>query len=266
MLTSRERPGPGTRVSARVLARRAAALLLLSNEETDAEATAEEASESPDEGAEKARTNSENNSENNSYSNPASLSTSLATPAIVLSNVVIVGHSAGTVVGAAVATEQQDRSEDESGEGAAVVGLVFAAGSLFRAKSSLYSKSWLKPVFHWITTKLMANHKQSMAKLHHPDHAKRVLTDDLVEYFVVPTRLPNFNAALVETVMAKEAPYEELVDKLLSPPSTANKAAANPLPILFVWGKEDTYKPIPQLQIDSIRQKLDAINAPSSPQ
>ena len=48
MLTSRERPGPATRVSARVLARRAAALLLLSNRKTDAEATAEEASESPE--------------------------------------------------------------------------------------------------------------------------------------------------------------------------------------------------------------------------
>ena len=77
MLTSRERPGPATRVSARVLARRAAALLLLSNGKTDAEATAEEASESPDEGAENAPTNSENNSE----SNP-SLSSSIDTPAI----------------------------------------------------------------------------------------------------------------------------------------------------------------------------------------
>ena len=81
MLTSRERPGPATRVSARVLARRAAALLLLSNGKTDAEATAEEASESPDEGAENAPTNSENNSENNSESNP-SLSSSIDTPAI----------------------------------------------------------------------------------------------------------------------------------------------------------------------------------------
>uniref|UniRef100_A0A7S4ATG7 AB hydrolase-1 domain-containing protein n=1 Tax=Pseudo-nitzschia australis TaxID=44445 RepID=A0A7S4ATG7_9STRA len=183
-----------------------------------------------------------------------------------LSNVVIVSFSAGTVVGAAVATEQHDLSQSESDEVAPVVGLVFAGGCLFRAKSSFYSKRWLKPIFHWVTAKLMTDRKQSLAKFHHPAHAERVLTDDLVEHFVAPTRLPNFNAALVETVMAKEAPYEELVDKLLSPPSTANKAAANPLPMLFVWGNEDTYKPLPQLQIDSIRQKLDAINASSSPQ
>ena len=70
MLTSRERPAPATRVSARVLARCAATLLLLSNEETDAEATAEEGTGLSKQGQEKATTIFENNFENNSYFNP----------------------------------------------------------------------------------------------------------------------------------------------------------------------------------------------------
>ena len=63
MSTSRETPPAPTRVSARVVARRAAVLLLLSNKETDAEATVEEASGSPDEGQKRSPTNSENNSD-----------------------------------------------------------------------------------------------------------------------------------------------------------------------------------------------------------
>ena len=56
MLTSRERPAAATRVSARVLARRAAALSLLSNEEADAEAIAEEGTGLSKQGQEKATT------------------------------------------------------------------------------------------------------------------------------------------------------------------------------------------------------------------
>eukprot|EP00536_Pseudo-nitzschia_multiseries_P003625 jgi/Psemu1/302059/fgenesh1_kg.56_\ len=133
------------------------------------------------------------------------------------------------------------------------------ACALFRHKSDFFSKSWLKPMFQWMTTKMMANRKQSMAKMHLPIHAERVLTDDFVEKFAVATRLPNFNSALVDTVMAKEAPYEELVDELLSPPSTANNTG--PCPILFVWGKQDTYQPLPAQQKESLKQKLDSLTA-----
>lgn len=160
-----------------------------------------------------------------------------------LSNVVVVGHSSGTVVGAATATGDKR-----------IVGAVFVDGALFRPKPEFFSKSWLKPLFSWMTTKMLSDRKQSLAKMHLPENAERVLTDEFVAKFAAPTRLPGFGDALVDTVMAKEAPYEELVDQLLS--------ETKPIPMLFAWGAADlTHKPLPSQQIESIQTKLNDIHA-----
>ena len=177
-----------------------------------------------------------------------------------LSNVVLVGHSSGTVVGASTAVQKS-----KGGENSAVVGAIFMSCALFRSKSEYFSKPWLKPVLGWMVTKMTGNRKKSLGSMHLPVHADRVLTDEFVEKFAAPTRLPNFHVALLETVMAKEAPYEDLVDELLSLPSLKsgdeNEGTRAPVPMLFVWGKQDTYKPLPDEQKESIRQKLDVMDA-----
>lgn len=180
-----------------------------------------------------------------SYRNQGSVVSELISE-LGLSNVVLVGHSAGTVSGASTALENS-----KSGE-STVVGSVFVANALFRPKSEFFSKPWLKPLFRWMTTKMMSNRKSSLEKMHSPIHAERVLTDDFVEKFSAPIRLPNFNDALVETVMAKEAPYEDLVDGLL--------ALKNPVPLLFVFGEHDTYKPVPEEQKEKLDKKLGAMD------
>jgi len=58
-----------------------------------------------------------------------------------------------------------------------------------------------------MTTKLLAKgRKQSLAKMHLPSHIDRVLTDEFVEKFEAPLQNPDCRAALVETIMVKEAP------------------------------------------------------------
>ena len=184
-----------------------------------------------------------------------------------LSNVVIVGHSSGTVVGAATAVQKNtissnNKDEDEKN---VVVGAVFVAGALFRAKSEFYCKWWLKPIIRWMLFNITGNRKKSLERMHLPIHADRVLTDEFVENFASQTRLPNFHDALIGTVMAKEAPYEELVDELLSLPSSVTSSNKDddhdhdhaPFPMLFVWGHQDTHEPLHGKQKESIRQKLD---------
>ena len=161
-----------------------------------------------------------------------------------LKKTVLVGHSSGTVVAASAALQTPE-----------VVGVVFIANALFRLKSAMFSKAWLKPLFGWMVQKMMADRKSSLARMHRPDY---VLTDSFVEKFAAPTRLPNFHEALLEGIMVEEAPYEDLVDELLSTPK--------PLPLLFVYGKDDTYKPTPEEQKEVIQQKLDAMDAKTKEQ
>ena len=155
--------------------------------------------------------------------------------------VVLVGHSSGTVVAAAAAAMASDNI---------VVGTVFVANALFRSKPGLFSNPWLKPMFGWMAKKMTSDRKKSLARMHQPHHGERVLTDDFVGLFEAPTRLPGFQAALVETVVAKEAPYLELLDELLELKT----------PMLFVHGKDDAYKPLPVDQAEVLQEKLDALD------
>ena len=59
----------------------------------------------------------------------------------------------------------------------------------------------------------------------------------------------------------KQAPYVDLVDDLLS-----TDGGRIPLPLLFVYGKEDTYKPTPEEQKEVIQQKMDAMDAKTKDQ
>lgn len=161
--------------------------------------------------------------------------------ALALTKVVLVGHSSGTVVAAAAALQCPSK----------VVGTIFVANALFRAKSNLFSNPWLKSLFGWMAGKMTADRKKSLSRMHHKDHIDRVLTDDFVQEFAAPTLLPNFHTALVETIVAKEPPYEDLVDALL---------LSSPLPILFVYGKDDAYKPLPSEQAASMKKKLEAMD------
>ena len=158
-----------------------------------------------------------------------------------LSNVVVVGHSSGSLAAASTALQSTKN----------VIGAVFVANALFRPKSTFFSKPWLKPLFRWMVKKMMADRKKSLERMHSPALADRILTESFVEKFAAPTRLPKFNDALIEGIMVKEEPYENLVDELLS----------IALPLLFVFGKDDTYKPIPDDQKEWIRLKLDAMDA-----
>jgi len=168
-----------------------------------------------------------------------------------LTNVVVVGHSAGSVVAASTALQCSK----------SVIGAVFVANALFRPKSTFFAKSWLKPVLRWMATKMMADRKKSFEKMHHSVHADRILTESFVEMFAAPTRLPKFNDALIEGIMVKEDPYDKLVDELLSLPQTSNReVATTPISLLFVYGKDDSYKPIPDEQKEWIRQKLNAMD------
>lgn len=170
-----------------------------------------------------------------------------------LSRVVLVGHSSGTVVAAAAALECPSR----------VIGTVFVANALFRAKSSLFSNPWLKSFFGWMATKMTADRKKSLSRMHHPMHIDKILTDEFVQLFAAPTRLPNFHAALVETVVAKEAPYEDLINALMLGPETSSSSSSSsfsPVPMLFVYGKDDTYKPLPVEQAASLQGKLDGMD------
>jgi len=177
-----------------------------------------------------------------------------------MSNVVLVGHSSGTVVGASTAVEIATSASGSGASTSPVVGVVFVANALFRSKSDFFSKPWLKPLFRWMVTMMTADRKKSLARMHSEVHADRVLTDDFVGKFAAPTRLPKFHDAMVETVMAKEAPYEDLFDKLLSLTPSQNEGRT-PVPMLFVFGKQDTYKPLPSEQRESISQKLAAMDA-----
>ena len=163
-----------------------------------------------------------------------------------LSRVVVVGHSSGSVVAAAAAVRDRD----------GVAGAVFLANALFRPKPAFYTDRAQAPVLRGHLTGMVGDRRAGLEKMHLPVHAERVLTEDFVEKFSAPTRLPKFLDALVETVMAKEDPYEDLVDEMLSPPS-----GSPVLPMLFVSGSEEGEKPTPEEQNESMRQKLDALDA-----
>jgi len=164
-----------------------------------------------------------------------------------LSNVVVVGHSSGSVIAASTALQNTK----------SVIGAVFVANALFRPKSAFFSNSWLRPLFRWSVTKTIADRKKSLEKMHLPAHADRVLTKSFVEKFAAPTRLPKFNDALIEGIMVKEDPYENLVDELFLLPSSSNRT----VPLLFVYGQEDTSKPRPDQQKKLIKQKMNSMDA-----
>lgn len=167
-----------------------------------------------------------------------------------LSRVVLVGHSAGSVVAAAAAVRAS------RGDGDVVAGAVFLANALFRPKTAVYTDRAKTPMIKSYLNNMLGDRRGSMEKMHLPDHAERVLTEDFVEKFAAPTRLPGFFDALVETVMVVETPYEELVDEILSlPPGNAV------VPMLFVFGDSEVEPPTPELQKESIRKKLDAMDA-----
>lgn len=177
-----------------------------------------------------------------------------------LSKVVLVGHSSGTIVSVAAAVEEQ-KKENSRG----IVGIALLASALLRPKSELFYKSWLKPFFSWMVSNLIANRRKGLARYHLQENIERILTDDFIEKFVAPSRLPGYKHAMVETIVAKEDPYEELLDQLLlSSPTAANDTIS--IPLLFLWGKhDDNYHP-PKKQIDLIRKKLDTMDGLSQRQ
>ena len=162
---------------------------------------------------------------------------------------IIVGHSAGALV-AASATLQSAKS---------VVGAVFVSPPFFFKKPAPVTKPWSKLKSRYIMAKSMTDRGESLKKVHLSTNVERILTDSFVEKFAAPTRFPRFADACVEGMMVKEAPYEDLLDELLSIPS--NDEGRSPVPLLFVYGREDNIKPLPEeKQKELLQLKIDAID------
>lgn len=166
-----------------------------------------------------------------SYRNQGTMISDLI-QALGLLNVILVGHSSGVVVAGATVDQNKDGN---------ILGAIFVApGAFFRSKNWMITSWWMKPVIRMMMKYFIKHRVDSLRKMHvNPDKA---LTSELLAKFLAPTQMKHYHEATVQTAMASEDPWIEILQKL--PKGT---------PLHFIWGAQDTTTPLPAEQ----QQKID---------
>lgn len=110
-----------------------------------------------------------------------------------LSNVVLVGHSLGSVIALFAALKTQKISTDK------VSGIVLLAGSLDPENLPLFLRLLRFPIFGWLTMKLTTASFRTRLVLKKAFHDDEKVTDSLVELYSKYQRIPGTDYALLKT-------------------------------------------------------------------
>jgi pimeloyl-ACP methyl ester carboxylesterase len=110
-----------------------------------------------------------------------------------LSNVVLVGHSLGSVIALFAALKTQKISPDK------VSGIVLLAGSLDPENLPLFLRLLRSPIFGWLVMKLSSASFRTRLVLKKAFYDHEKVTDSLVELYAKYQRIPGTDYALLKT-------------------------------------------------------------------
>ena len=141
---------------------------------------------------------------------------SCAIASLGLTDVTLVGHSSGGVVAAAAAQVDPSR----------ISGLVLISPGFY------YTTALLK-LFVWplnvVLARMLSTVETRVAMFNKSHVDKAVVTPELIADFTQPTHTPGAIDAVGLMMLAREAPYPNLISGLVPA-----------MPMLLVWGEEDT--------------------------
>jgi pimeloyl-ACP methyl ester carboxylesterase len=141
-----------------------------------------------------------------------------------LKEVIIVGHSFGSVV-AVTAALQASQSSDPN-----VTGLVIIDGALGLEHVPFFLKLLRVPLLGWLGVKLTTAPFRTRLMLRRAFHDDSKVTDELVELYAGYQRIPGTEQAMIAT--ARQMVPENF-------PLLREKLAALRIPVLNIWGEED---------------------------
>jgi pimeloyl-ACP methyl ester carboxylesterase len=157
-----------------------------------------------------------------------------------LEDVVIVGHSFGSVVALTVALESQRGSS--SGP---ITGLLLIAGSVDVKNLPFVLRVLRAPLMGWLSLKLTSVPFRTRLMLKRGYHDDSKVTESLVELYAQYQRIAGSGYALMRTAEQIVPPdYPRLKEAL----------AKLEIPVMNIWGEHD--KVIPRSSVESLRRLL----------
>lgn len=155
-----------------------------------------------------------------------------------LKNVVIVGHSFGSVVGLAAALDAQ-----RYGSSGVIGALVLIAGSVDAENVPFVLRLLRTPFFGWLSLKLTSASFRTRLMLKHAYYEDSKVTDSLVELYARYQSIPGTDYAFIKTA-------EQLVPVDIS--ESKRELSRLKIPVINIWGEHDVI--IPRAAAESVCQ------------
>ncbi len=155
-----------------------------------------------------------------------------------LDNVMIVGHSFGSVVGLAAALHAQ-----RDGSSGVIAALVLIAGSVDAENVPFVLRLLRTPILGWLSLKLTSASFRTRLMLKHAYYEDSKVTDSLVELYARYQSIPGTDYALIKTA-------EQLVPVDIS--QSKRDVSRLEIPVMNIWGERDGI--IPRAAAESICQ------------
>jgi pimeloyl-ACP methyl ester carboxylesterase len=148
-----------------------------------------------------------------------------------LKNVVIVGHSFGSVVGLAAALDAQ-----RVGSSGVIAALFLIAGSVDAENVPFVLRLLRTPILGWLSLKLTSASFRTRAMLKRAYHDDTKVTDSVVELYARYQSIPGTDYALIKSA-------EQLVPVDISEPK--RELSRLEIPVINIWGEHDVIIPRP---------------------
>ena len=155
-----------------------------------------------------------------------------------LDNVVVVGHSFGSIVGLAAALHAQ-----RDGSSGVIAAIVLIAGSVDAENVPFVLRLLRTPILGWLSLKLTSASFRTRLMLKHAYYEDSKVTDSLVELYSRYQSIPGTDYALIKTA-------EQLVPVDISAPKRELSRLA--IPVIIIWGEHDAI--IPRTAAESVCQ------------
>jgi len=155
-----------------------------------------------------------------------------------LENVVIVGHSFGSVVGLAAALDAQ-----RDGSSGVIAALFLVAGSVDAENIPFVLRLLRTPILGWLSLKLTSASFRTRVMLKRAYHDGAKVTDSLVELYARYQAVPGTDYALIKTA-------EQLVPVDIS--EAKRELSRLAIPVINIWGEHDVI--IPRAAAESVCQ------------
>ena len=155
-----------------------------------------------------------------------------------LENVVLVGHSFGSVVGLAAALDAQ-----RDGSSEVIAALFLIAGSVDAQNVPFVLRLLRTPILGWLSLKLTSASFRTRVMLKRAYHDDAKVTDAVVELYARYQTVPGTDYALIKTA-------EQLVPVDISEPK--RELSRLKIPVINIWGEHDVI--IPRAAAESVCQ------------